>query len=472
MRTEVPMPQMGESIAEGTVSRWLKKVGDLVDRDEPILEISTDKVDAEIPAPQAGVLVEILVGEGETVEVGTVVAYIDSDVSAALGGVATTADPAAADDLPASEEGAEQDTGEMSAETPAAGREPESIGTDAVEATGEDRLRRRSTPLVRRMAREHGVDLTALEGQGSGHGGRVTKEDLLNYLAGGRAAAATVPAPSPTGERQASRDGQAEVAPAPSTGLSEAWQSFYEQVEHPAFPVREGDRVETMDRVRRLTAEHMVLAKRVAPHVHSFIEIDFSRVDRVRREEGPRWLEQGLRLSFTAFVAWAVSRALRSFPMLNAVASGNSVIYRGKVNLGVAVDLDPGLIVPVIRDADDLSLAGIARRIVDLAERARGRRLDPDEIRGGTFTITNPGVLGTLAGMPIIPRGTSAILGTGAIEKRVVVVADAGTGADSIGIRKRSIFTLGYDHRIVDGADAARFLAHLKERLEEFPSDA
>ncbi len=281
-----------------------------------------------------------------------------------------------------------------------------------------------------------------------------------------------MPAPSPTGEHQAAGDGKAEVAPAPGTGLSEAWQSFYEEVEHPAFPVREGDRVETMDRVRRLTAEHMVLAKRVAPHVHSFIEIDFSRVDRLRREEGPRWLEQGLRLSFTAFVAWAVSRALRAFPMLNAVASGNSVIYRGKVNLGIAVDLDPGLIVPVIRDADDLSLSGIARRIVDLAERARDRRLDPDEIRGGTFTITNPGVLGTLAGMPIIPRGTSAILGTGAIEKRVVVVADPGTGADSVGIRKRSIFALGYDHRIVDGADAARFLAHLKERLEEFPSDA
>ena len=226
-----------------------------------------------------------------------------------------------------------------------------------------------------------------------------------------------------------------------------------------------------MDKVRRLTAEHMVLAKRVAPHVHSFIEIDFSRVDQVRREEGQRWLEQGVRVSFTAFVAWAVSRALREFPMLNAVASGNNIIYRQNVNLGIAVDLDPGLIVPVIRDADDLSLAGTAKKIVDLAERARDRRLDPDEIQGGTFTITNPGVLGTLAGMPIIPKGTSAILGTGSIEKRVVVVADPRTGTDTVGIRKRSIFALGYDHRIVDGADAARFLAHLKERLEEFPSD-
>ena len=472
MRTDVAMPQMGESIAEGTVSRWLKKVGDLVERDEPILEISTDKVDAEIPAPQAGVLAEVLVGEGATVEVGTVLAYIDSDPSAALAGAASTAEPASADALPAPER-ADRYGEEAPTETPAAGGEPESGGTETVDATGEARLRRRSTPLVRRMAREHGIDLTALEGEGSGPRGRVTKDDLLNYIAGDRErATATGPAPSRSREPEPPREGPAELSPVARSGLSEAWKSFYHEVEHPEFPVRAGDRVETMDRVRRLTAEHMVLAKRVAPHVHSFIEIDFSRVDQVRREEGPRWREQDVRVSFTAFVAWAVSRALKAFPMLNAVASGNSVIYRGKVNLGIAVDLDPGLIVPVIRDAGDLSLTGIARRIVDLAERARNRRLDPGEIQGGTFTITNPGVLGTLAGMPIIPKGTSAILGTGVIEKRVVVLADPATGTDSVGIRKRSIFALGYDHRIVDGADSARFLAHLKERLEGFPKDA
>ncbi len=243
-------------------------------------------------------------------------------------------------------------------------------------------------------------------------------------------------------------------------------------MQHPEFPVRERDEVETMDKVRRLTAEHMVLAKRVAPHVHSFIEIDFSHVDQIRRQNKQRWEEQGVRVSFTAFVAWAVSRTLREFPMLNATASGNNIIYRGNVNMGIAVDLDPGLIVPVIRDADDLSLVGISKKILDLAERARARQLSPDEIQGGTFTITNPGVLGTLAGMPIIPKGTSGILGTGAIAKRVVVVTDPHAGVDSIAIRKRSIFSLGYDHRIVDGADAARFLSHLKEMLEEFPDDA
>jgi len=255
-------------------------------------------------------------------------------------------------------------------------------------------------------------------------------------------------------------------------GLPELWQAFYGGVQHPEFPVREGDEVATMDKIRRLTAEHMVLAKRIAPHVHSFIEIDFSRVDQVLREHQPRWREQGVRMRFTALIAWAVSRTVSEFPMLNATASGYNVIFRGNVNLGIAVDLDPGLIVPVIRDADDLSLVDIAKKIVDLAERARTCRLEPEEIQGGTFTITNPGVLGTLAGMPIIPKGTSGILGIGAIEKKVVVVSDPITHVDSIAIRKRSIFSLGYDHRIVDGADAARFLANLKQVLEEFPDDA
>ena len=476
MRTEVPMPQMGESIAEGTVSKWLKKVGEPVDRDEPILEISTDKVDAEIPAPHAGVLSQILVAEGETVEVGTVIAYIESNGSATARGAA--AEPALPQDLappvPA-ERGEPEDTAGARAARDTGG--PDDGGAPEPERDGRTtagaRARRRSTPLVRRMAREHGIDLSALEGHGTGQGGRVTKDDLLRHLERTRdRAAAVTPAPVPSRELQVTREDPVELAPIPGSGLPEVWRAFYEQVEHPEFPVREGDRVEPMDKVRRLTAEHMVLAKRVASHVHSFIEIDFSRVDQLRREKRERWTEQGLRVSFTAFVAWAVSRALREFPVLNAVASGNNVIYRANVNLGIAVDLDPGLIVPVIRDADDLSLAGVAKRIVDLARRARDRRLEPHEIQGATFTITNPGVLGTLAGMPIIPKGTSGILGTGSIERRVVVVADPGTGADTVGIRKRAIFALGYDHRIVDGADAARFLAHLRERLEEFPGDA
>lgn len=227
-----------------------------------------------------------------------------------------------------------------------------------------------------------------------------------------------------------------------------------------------------MDKIRRLTAEHMVLAKRVAPHVHSFIEIDFTRVDEIRRANKTRWAEQGAKVSFTAFVVWACSRLLRDFPSVNGTISGNNLIFRGNVNIGVAVDLDPGLIVPVIHDADELSLVGIGKKIVDLAERARTRRLNPAEIQGATFSLTNPGVLGTLVGMPIIPKGTSGILGTGAIEKRVVVVEDPVTGADAIAIRKRALFSLGYDHRIVDGADAARFLYQLKELMEVFPEDA
>jgi 2-oxoglutarate dehydrogenase E2 component (dihydrolipoamide succinyltransferase) len=236
--------------------------------------------------------------------------------------------------------------------------------------------------------------------------------------------------------------------------------------------VRAADTVEPMDKIRRLTAEHMVIAKRVAPHVHSFIEVDFSSIDVVRAGSKERWAAQGARVSYTAFVAWAVSRVLREFPTVNATISGNNLVYRGNVSLGMAVDLNPGLIVPVVRDADHLGLVGIGNKIVDLATRARDRKLMPDEIQGATFTITNPGVLGTLVGLPVIPKGTSAILGLGAIEKRVVVVTDPNTGSDSMAIRKRCLFSLGYDHRIVDGADAARFLARLKETLEHFPNDA
>jgi pyruvate dehydrogenase E2 component (dihydrolipoamide acetyltransferase) len=478
-RIEVPMPQMGESIAEGTVSKWLKQVGDTVERDEPILEISTDKVDAEIPAPQAGTLVEISVEEGETVEVGTVVAYLDTEGGAA----ASESDESATATAEAEQETPTEDEDEDEGQEVRAEAESADEGGEGEESE-EDRLRQRSTPVVRRMAEEHGVELS--EVTGTGHAGRVTKQDVLDHLEGGKersdeaehdrkapAASAekevgAVPAKSPTPAKKAA----AAPGAAPVSAPSDLWSTFYDQVQNPEFPVRDADRVETMNKIRRLTAEHMVLAKRVAPHVHSFIEIDFTRVDRIRRENKARWKEQGARVSYTAFVVWALSRLLREFPMLNATASANNIIYRGNVNIGIAVDLDPGLIVPVIRDADDLSLVGIAKKVVDLAERARARQLSPSEIQGGTFSITNPGVLGTLVGLPIIPKGTSGILGTGAIEKRVVAVEDPETGEDTIAIRKRSLFSLGYDHRIVDGADSARFLAGLKELLETFPEDA
>ena len=432
------MPQMGESITEGTVSKWLKQVGDTVERDEPILEISTDKVDAEIPAPSAGILVEVGVEEGETVEVGTVLALIDPEGIAL---VDTTLDKTLEPDLAAPSLAATQ--------------------TLDVSQSAEERLRTRSTPVVRKIAAEHGIDLTNIVG--SGHAGRVTKQDIVAFMESSGATGAD----PPTISAARARDG-VPIQSEPSS----LWDSFYKEVQHPEYPVRPADQVEGMDKMRRLTAEHMVIAKRIAPHVHSFIEIDFSVIDRIRTLSRSRWEAQNARVSYTSFVAWAVSRVLRDFPMVNSVVSGNNVIYRGNVNLGMAVDLDPGLIVPVVHDADHLGLVGIGNKIVDLAGRARARKLMPDEIQGATFTITNPGVLGTVVGLPVIPKGTSAILGIGSIEKRVAVVTDQQTEMDVVAIRKRSLFSLGYDHRIVDGADAARFLSALKEMLESFPEDA
>ena len=437
-RIEVPMPQMGESITEGTVSKWLKQVGDTVERDEPILEISTDKVDAEIPAPSAGILVEVGVEEGETVEVGTVLALIDPEGIAL---VDTTPDKTLEPDLVAPSLAATQ--------------------TLDVSQSAEERLRTRSTPVVRKIAAEHGIDLTNIVG--SGHAGRVTKQDIVAFMESSGATGAD----PPTISAARARDG-VPIQSEPSS----LWDSFYKEVQHPEYPVRPADQVEGMDKMRRLTAEHMVIAKRIAPHVHSFIEIDFSVIDRIRTLSRSRWEAQNARVSYTSFVAWAVSRVLRDFPMVNSVVSGNNVIYRGNVNLGMAVDLDPGLIVPVVHDADHLGLVGIGNKIVDLAGRARARKLMPDEIQGATFTITNPGVLGTVVGLPVIPKGTSAILGIGSIEKRVAVVTDQQTETDVVAIRKRALFSLGYDHRIVDGADAARFLSALKEMLESFPEDA
>jgi pyruvate dehydrogenase E2 component (dihydrolipoamide acetyltransferase) len=469
-RIEVPMPQMGESIAEGTVSKWLKKVGDDVGRDEPLLEISTDKVDAEIPAPAAGTLAEIVVNEGDTVEVGTIVAVIETEKGAAAAkpAAAPSGDGAEkegkpeppADEPAAARAGADAGAGVDAAPRAAAG-EP-GADEDAGDESAEDRLRRKSTPVVRRIAAEHDIDIADVEG--TGHAGRVTKQDIMSYIEkGGKPAAKPAEAPPPAAKAQRPDAG-------PSLTADAFWSTFYGQVQHPEFPVRAGDDVKPMDRIRRLTADHMVRAKRIAPHVHSFIEIDFTQIDRVRAAHKARWAEQGDKVSYTVFVAWAIARLVPEFPMVNGTISGDSMIYRGDVNIGIAVDLNPGLIVPVIRNADELNLVGIARRIADLAERARSRKLKPDEIQGATFSITNPGVLGTVVGMPVIPEGTSAILGTGSIEKRPVVIQADGT--DVIAIRKRSFFSLGYDHRIVDGADAARFLARLKETLESFPEDA
>ncbi len=468
------MPQMGESIAEGTVTRWLKQVGDPVERDEPILEISTDKVDVEIPSPESGTLVEVRIQEGETVEVGTVVAYVDTEAGAAITPTSgeVGAPVADADDPVGAPEALEPDAGPAYASAEPVGLEvassdgfaAEAASQGSIPATAEERIQTRSTPVVRKIAAEHGISIADVPG--SGHAGRVTKRDILDFIENGASTVATAASES---------NRVAEIPPAVPVGSgssSELWAAFYGEVQHPEFPVREEDHVEPMDKIRRLTAEHMVLAKRVAPHVHSFIEIDFSLVDHHRVAHKGQWAAQGARVSFTAFVVWACSRLLRQYPPINSTVSGNNIIHRGSVNIGMAVDLDPGLIVPVIHDTDGLSLVGIGKKIVDLADRARSRKLAPAEIQGATFSITNPGVLGTLVGMPIIPKGTAAILGTGAIEKRAVVVQEPLTGTDAVAIRKRALFSLAYDHRLVDGAVAARFLSDLKALLEDFPEDA
>jgi 2-oxoglutarate dehydrogenase E2 component (dihydrolipoamide succinyltransferase) len=463
---------MGESIAEGTVSKWLKKVGEEVGRDEPLLEISTDKVDAEIPSPAAGTLAEVVVNEGQTVEVGTIVAVIETEKGAAAAPAAAPTQPAAAApaEKPQPAAAAAPAAASAQAAQPAPAKQQQAAQqqaappSDGREESAEERLRRKSTPLVRRIAEEHGVDIANVEG--SGHAGRVTKQDIMSFIEKGGPTAAPAAAPAkqqPQQQRPAAAAGASVTADA-------FWDVFYGQVKHPEFPVREHDDVQPMDRIRRLTADHMVRAKRIAPHVHSFIEIDFTQIDRVRAASKAKWEQAGVKVSYTAFVAWAVAHVLPEFPMVNSTISGDNIIYRGDVNIGIAVDLNPGLIVPVVKNADELNLMGVSKRINDVAERARSKKLKPDEIQGATFSITNPGVLGTMVGMPVIPEGTSAILGTGAIEKRAVVITV--DGSDVIAIRKRSFFSLGYDHRIVDGADAARFLARLKETLEAFPEDA
>src|SRR5437016_2475310 len=375
-RVDVLMPQMGESIAEGTLSKWLKKLGDEVKRDEPPFEISTDKVDAEIPAPSAG-----------------------------------------------------------------AGK-----GGDGAE-TAEERLRRRSTPLVRKIAAEHQVDISTIPG--TGFAGRVTKQDILGAIERG----VSVPVPTPAGT--------AARSPLPSAG----------PVVHPVVQPWPGDRVEPFSKIRKITADHMIMSRRTSAHVTSFFEIDYSRVAELRRKHKAASAERGVNLTYLAFIAKACAENLRKHPVVNAAVSGDNIIYRRDVNIGIAVALDWGLIVPVVKRADELSLSGLARAINDLGERARTKKLSPDEIQRGTFTITNPGVFGSYAGAPIINQPQVAILGVGAIEKRpkVVTLPD---GTDTIAIRTMGMISMSYDHRVVDGADADRFLADVKRALEDFPEGA
>jgi len=428
---------MGESIAEGTIVRWIKKIGDAVDRDEPLFEISTDKVDAEIPSPAAGVLSDIKVKEGETVPVNSVVAIIGAAGEKAAPSVPSN-DAATGDRSRASAAAA---TGaEVPTELPeAAVGQPESAplqrGSPAQQtddaASKEELRRQKSSPLVRRIAKEHNVDIREI--QGTGLSGRVTKQDIIGYLESG----AATPAPAPGSHA-------ARAAPGP------------------AFRPGENVQIVPMSVMRRKIAEHMVLSAHTSPHVYSVYEVNFGRVSELREKKKAQYETAGAKLTFTGMIAKVVVDAIRAFPVVNASVDGENIIYKKDINLGIAVALDNGLIVPVIRNADEKNLLGLSRAINDLGNRARSKKLSPDEVQNGTFTITNPGIFGALYGLPLINQPQVAILGVGGIEKRAVVLGDA------IAIRPVCHLTLGYDHRLVDGADAGRFLSFVKERLENF----
>jgi 2-oxoglutarate dehydrogenase E2 component (dihydrolipoamide succinyltransferase) len=424
---------MGESIAEGTMSRWLKKVGDQVKRDEPLFEISTDKVDAEIPATDAGVLAEVLVNEGQTVPVQTVVARLETDASVP---VSTAPSAAPAPDLPV----------RAAAETAAAAPPPVSAEAaptvaDGVPGSFEERVRTRSSPLVRKIAAEHGIDLAALAG--SGIAGRVTKKDILHHLESGAPARPAIP------------------------GSMYAPGGF--GYEPPVVNPWPGDVVEPMSRIRRLTAGHMVYSKQTSAHVTTFFEVDLTSVSRVRARMRAEYESQyGEKLTYLPFIAHAVVQGLRKFPMVNAAVRGTDIVYRRQYNIGIAVALDWGLLVPVVRRADSLNVLGLTRAINDLAARARTKKLKPEETQDATFTITNPGVFGSTIGTPVIPQPNVAILCLGAIEKRPKV-RPGPDGEDTIAIRTCAYFSLAFDHRIVDGADADQFMAFIRSQLEQNP---
>jgi 2-oxoglutarate dehydrogenase E2 component (dihydrolipoamide succinyltransferase) len=438
MSTPVVMPQMGESIAEGTIVRWIKKVGDSVDRDEPLFEISTDKVDAEIPSPAAGTLLEITVKEGETVPVNSVVAKIGAagEASAPAPGEAAPSGKSAKP-VPQGDGTPAKSPSSPAASAPAGPAVRDVNGGTSRDVPVDDLRRQKSSPLVRRIAKEHGVDIRQISG--TGIAGRVTKHDILDYLDKGPAPVSAPEAPA--------------EAPRPSA-----------MREHEAPPVFHlaTDEVVPMSVMRRKIAEHMILSRRTSAHVYSVFEVNYSRVDEIRKARKSEYEQRGVRLTFTSFIAKVVLDCLRRHKTINASIDGDNVIYRRETNLGVAVALDAGLIVPVVKRADEMNLLGLSRAIADVAERARTKKLSPDEVHGGTFTITNPGNFGAQFGLPIINQPQVAILGVGAIEKRPVVIDDM------IGIRLMGYLTLGYDHRLVDGAVADQFMADVKKGIEQF----
>ncbi|MGB6975780.1 MAG: dihydrolipoamide acetyltransferase family protein [Terracidiphilus sp.] len=419
MPTNVPMPQMGESIFEGTITKWLKQPGDAVEKDEPLLEISTDKVDAEIPSPAAGILSEIRFPEGATVPVNTVLAILDGPLTTAIHATAPEAPPAAPQ-VPAQPQ---PDPPQV-----AAPQVPQSIASQAPEVSGR---KLRSSPLVRRIAHEHNVDLAHVPGTGSD--GRITKEDILSYLS----------------QPAAARDQSTTAAAAPQPAVSDL----------PGTVV-------PLSKMRSIIAQRMLESKRISPHVHSVYKIDMTRIARLRERHRAAFEQQhSVKLTYMPFIAAAAVEALRHHPILNASLVDTNIHYHPHVNLGIAVALDWGLIVPVVREAERQSFAQLARAIQDLASRARSKKLQPSEVEGSTFTLTNAGVFGGEFGTPILNQPEAAILAIGGLRKEPVVLTDD-EGNDTIGIRSVQYFCLGFDHRLIDGADSGRFMSDFKRLLE------
>jgi pyruvate dehydrogenase E2 component (dihydrolipoamide acetyltransferase) len=441
MPTDIIMPQMGESIVEGTITKWLKKPGDKVQRDEPLFEISTDKVDAEIPAPASGVLQEIKVTEGTTVNVNTVVGTIAVDGEAA-------AAPKPAPAAPSKPAPAESSAGVPPAVAGASRPRTPEPQAPPVSAVQQDEEEARSSPLVRKIAREHGVSLSQISG--TGLGGRITKQDIMSFIE--------------TQGSQPARVERSEAAPSPSSPTPSPEP-------RPAAPAPYPGDLVPMTNMRKIIAQRMIESRRTSAHVHCMYEVDFTRIVNLRAKQKAGFEQRhGARLTFMPFFVRAAVIALQQWPIINASLEGDNIRYHRQINMGIAVALDWGLIVPVLKNAGDLNFLGLQRGITDLGERARTKKLKPDDVEGSTFTVTNPGQFGAVFGLPIINQPNSAIMGVGGITKQPMVITDK-DGTDSIAIRSVVHLTLGYDHRLIDGAVADQFMALVKKNLETWSEE-
>jgi pyruvate dehydrogenase E2 component (dihydrolipoamide acetyltransferase) len=447
--TKVIMPQMGESIFEGTITKWLKKKGERVERDEPLFEISTDKIDSEIPSPASGVIQDILVKEGQTVQINTVVAVIGD-------GSAKPAEAEPTKPAPPKEKAQEkpapappkQSPKIKDGPTPDAGPVPDTEEATELSEPEDDGQGVHSSPLVRRIAKEHGVDLSALAGRGTGINGRITKSDILSYIEQGGTKEKAVSAPPSAPARPA-----APAAPATTPPTAEPAVKFTGDVARVPLTA-----------MRKAIAEHMVMSRKTSAHVTTFFEVDCSRILKAKEQQAPEFERSGVRLTVTPFFVQAAANALKRFPIVNSSLEGDTIVYKRAINIGIAVNLEWGLIVPVIKNADEKNLLGLAKAINDIGDRARNKKLTPEDVKDGTFTITNPGQYGGLIGTPIINQPQVAIIGIGGIKKRAVVIDDA------IAIRPIILLSLSFDHRVIDGATADQFMADVQKQLENWPT--